>query len=156
RARIRAAKEVYGHPGRRRPRSPRLAIAMPPTRSLSRSSGAGAATSPRVRQYTEEAMVISNPALVVVTDTRDRFLRRLGNLCRLRRPGHAPSQYDPSPAASQIPVAANPRAGFLESTSTPVAEPDTAAMAPRKSVDVEAREIVLTADERRARAIALR
>jgi hypothetical protein len=101
-------------------------------------------------------MVISDPALVVVTDTRDRFLRRLGSLCRLRRHGHAPYQYDPSPTACPIPVAANPIVGPVESTAMHTAEPGAAAVAPRKSADVAAREIVLSADERRARAIALR
>jgi hypothetical protein len=97
-------------------------------------------------------MVISDPALVVVADTRDRFLRRLGNLCRWRRSGRASYQYAPSPAPSPIPLAAVP----VEAPPPPPADPDPIAASRRASCEVAAREIVLTADERRARAIALR
>jgi hypothetical protein len=101
-------------------------------------------------------MVISDPALVVVADTRDRFLRRLGTLCRLRRSGRTSYQYDPSPAPSPGPIAAISAPEPIHPTATATAEPDPIAAPARKSVDIAAREIVLTADERRARAIALR
>jgi hypothetical protein len=101
-------------------------------------------------------MVISDPALVVVKDTRDRFFRRLGNLLSLRRSGHASYQYDPSSAPSPVPAAAVPAAIPIHATATLAAESEPAAVSPRTTVDVTAREIVLTPDERRARAIALR
>lgn len=100
--------------------------------------------------------MISEPALVVVAATRDRFLRRLGILCRLRRSEHATYQCDPSPAPGLAPVAPSRVAEPIRSAATAVAEPGSTATPPRPTVAVEAREIVLTADERRARAIALR
>jgi hypothetical protein len=100
--------------------------------------------------------MVTDPTLVVVADTRDRFLRRLGSLCRLRRTGRAPYQYDPSPAPRPILGVADPVTEPIQATATVNKEPEPNPIPTRKSFEVEAREIVLTAEERRARAIALR
>jgi hypothetical protein len=101
-------------------------------------------------------MVISDPALQLIEDTRSRFRRRLGDLCRLRR-GGVHSQYAPSeatiPVVASQPVEAEP---MFEPGVRPVPSPAEEASPGPKRFDSEAREIVLTAEERRARAIALR
>ncbi|MEA2584682.1 MAG: hypothetical protein QOF33_2767 [Thermomicrobiales bacterium] len=98
-------------------------------------------------------MVISDPAFVVVEDTRSHLLRRLGSLRQLRWRKGTSSRHEPSlvpglvsAAATDVAQFAAPSAPHMEAATSPV----------QTSVDAPAREIVLTADERRARAIALR
>lgn len=102
-------------------------------------------------------MVISDPTFQVIEDSREHFLRRLGNLCRWRRRPATVYQYAPSVTSIPNPAIAPVAAAAPDVVVSPIVEgevgppPLTA-----KRVDIEAREIVLTAEERRARAIALR
>lgn len=101
-------------------------------------------------------MVISDPTFQVIEDSRDDFLRRVGKLFRRRRPA-ARDQYAPS--VTSLPGPASGPAARTEANmvASPIVEAEVAPPPPvAKRVDIEAREIVLTAEERRARAIALR
>jgi hypothetical protein len=106
----------------------------------------------RGEQDAGATMVISDPTFQVIEDSRDDLLCRLGRLFRRRRAA-APYQYAASVAPLPVP-AVEP---VVIAEPSPIAEAEIAPALPlAKRVDVEAREIVLTADERRARAIALR
>jgi hypothetical protein len=101
-------------------------------------------------------MVISDPTFQVIEDSRDDVLRRLGRLFRRRHPA-APHQYAPSVALLPGPVVEPVvRTDAIEAVSPTVIAEVAPPPPTGKRVDIEAREIVLTVEERRARAIALR
>jgi hypothetical protein len=97
-------------------------------------------------------MVISDPVLAVIDESRNQFIRRLGRLCRLRRPRSTSYQYAPSAAPSPMP--STPLG--VDEVPCPAATTEAIVPPAANRHEVQAREIVLTADERRARAIALR
>ncbi|HKG26770.1 MAG TPA: hypothetical protein VKB09_14065 [Thermomicrobiales bacterium] len=101
-------------------------------------------------------MVISDPALQLIEDTRSRFRRRLGDLCRFRRDG---GRYQYAPSEATIPVVASrpvEAGSMIEPAVRQATEPAELPSPVSKRFEAQAREIVLTAEERRARAIALR
>jgi hypothetical protein len=108
----------------------------------------------RARDTAEAAMMISDPAFVVLEETRVGLLARIAGLFRLRRRAVARAQY----AAS-----ADAGAGTVEidvasiAADSPAAVPDASlATRPSGSVPGVSAGDDLTAGERRARAIALR
>jgi hypothetical protein len=103
-------------------------------------------------------MVISNPALVVLEDTRGGLLRRFKHLCRMGRQEHAPAQYAPDEALDVVTPLADVKAELLTVAEElePALTVALPASGPPVPFDTQAREIVLTVEERRARAIALR
>ena len=101
-------------------------------------------------------MVISDSALVLVEDTRTRLLRRLGDLCRLRRPEASDHHYDSPTVPSLVCATTSLPSDIAQDASLPSVLAEAEAVPVRKQIDVQAREIVLTPEERRARAIALR
>ena len=105
-------------------------------------------------------MVISNPALVVLDDTRGGLIRRVRQFCRFGRHGGMPTQYAPEPTSAVMAPLPDARADLMTVAEELAQETALVATVPlpelRPPFDVQAREIVLTVEERRARAIALR
>lgn len=107
-------------------------------------------------------MVISNPALVVLEDTRGGLIRRVKQFCRIGRQesGTHHVQYAPDSIPEVVAPLPDARADLLavaeEFEREPAILPTTPLSEAKPPFDVHAREIVLTPEERRARAIALR
>lgn len=102
-------------------------------------------------------MVISNPALVVLEDTRGGLLRRVKHFCRIGRNDSVIAQPIVNEVIDVFAPVVDAKAELLAVAEE--MEPALVAAAPAAPAppfDVQAREIILTVEERRARAIALR